>query len=168
MSPSEATRKWVENFVLPHGLCPFAAKPMLAGSVRFVDCTATEFDELIRHFLSEVLHLSETSNDQTSTSLITYSSALEDFEDFLDFEVAVEELRSEGGLDDLVQFAHFHPDYRFAGVPEDDPANATNRSPFPVLQLLRVAEMTTAIDEYPGNIEDIPNRNIALLRKLAQ
>lgn len=141
---------------------------MLAGSVRFVSCAATDFDEMIRHLLSEVLHLSETTNEKTSTTLITYAGALEDFEDFLDFEVAVEDICSEGGLDHLVQFAHFHPDYQFAGVPKNDPANATNRSPFPVLQLLRVAEMTAAIDGYQGDIEEIPARNIALLRKLAQ
>lgn len=167
MSPAEATREWVQNFVIRHNLCPFAAKPMLQNSVRFVSCDTTDFDEMIRHFLSEALLMTEQPATALMTTLIVYPQGLEQFEDFLDYEVAVEAVNEEAGLGSFIQFAHFHPGYIFASVPIDDPANATNRSPFPTLQLLRVAEMSQAIDNYP-NVEDIPQRNIALLRSLAK
>lgn len=167
MSPTKATRHWIENFVIRHNLCPFAAGPMRLQRVRFAEAPSNDFDALIRHYLEEALYLTEVPATEVMTSLIIYPDALADFEDFLDFKVAVEDINEQAGLPAIIQLAHFHPQYRFAGVPADDPANATNRSPFPVLQLLRVDEMSKAIDAFP-DVENIPDRNIALLRKLAQ
>ena len=167
MDHVQATRNWVETFVLKHNLCPFAAKPMLDGSVFFTECTATKQQELTQHFFSEVKHLSEQPASKLMTTLIVYPLALGDFYDFLDFIEAIEIKMSKADVDDFVQLAHFHPDYQFGGVPANDPANATNRSPYPVIQLLRVEEMSLAIDTYP-DVEGIPDRNVALLRKLAE
>ncbi|PHI18138.1 hypothetical protein CEQ90_19525 [Lewinellaceae bacterium SD302] len=167
LTATQSTKDWITNFVIHHNLCPFAARPMLRDTVRFVECEETDFDALIRHFLQESLYLTEVPAAKVMTTLLIYPKALEEFEEFLDFKVAVEEISEEAGLHAMIQLAHFHPDYQFAEVPADDPANATNRSPFPVLQLLRVDEMSKAIDAYP-DVENIPERNIELLRKLAR
>jgi len=37
----------------------------------------------------------------------------------------------------VIQVASFHPQYRFAGSAPDDVSNATNRSPYPTLHLIR-------------------------------
>lgn len=166
MDHIQATRHWVNTFVLKHNLCPFAHQPMLDKTVLFTECKATDFDELAKHFFAEVLRISEQPATEVMTTLIVYPNALADFYDFLDFIEAMEAKMSNVQADELVQLAHFHPDYQFGGVPATDPANATNRSPFPVIQLLRVEEMSAAIDAYP-DVDGIPDRNIALLRKLA-
>jgi hypothetical protein len=121
---------------------------------------------MAKHFFAEVMRISEEPANKVMTTLIVYPNALTDFYDFLDFIEAMETEMSNVQADELVQLAHFHPDYQFGGVPSNDPANATNRSPFPVIQLLRVEEMSQAIDAYP-DVDGIPDRNVALLRKLA-
>ena len=61
--------------------------------------------------------------------------------------------------------ASFHPDYCFEGEAEDDPANLTNRSPFPMFHLIREESLEKALQSYPDP-QVIPERNIALLREM--
>jgi len=53
-------------------------------------------------------------------------------------------LLSELGLEGTLQIASFHPDYCFADSEPDDAANYSNRSPFPMLHLLREASVSRA------------------------
>ena len=63
----------------------------------------------------------------------------------------------------IYQLASFHPEYCFAGEDETDAANYTNRSPYPMLHLIREASLEKALQNYP-DAELIPERNIALAR----
>ena len=54
-------------------------------------------------------------------------------------------------------------DPRFADVAADDPANHTNRSPYPMLHLLREQSVARAVAAHPDP-EAIPMRNAARLR----
>jgi hypothetical protein len=69
------------------------------------------------------------------------------------------------GFEGIYQVASFHPDYRFADADADDPANYTNRSPYPMLHLLREASLEHAIDNYPDP-DSIPENNIGKARSL--
>jgi hypothetical protein len=110
-----------------------------------------------------VQSLLETERSQTETNVLVFPEGLADFEDFLGFVGALEEFLSESGGDYYVQLAHFHPDYVFADVPADDPANATNRSPYPTVQLLRTQSVSEAVAAY-GDTSRIHERNVALFR----
>ncbi|MEM9836786.1 MAG: DUF1415 domain-containing protein [Bacteroidota bacterium] len=165
MDPIEATRNWVESFVVKLGLCPFAAQPMLENTVRFCACTSDVLAEQLTFVRQEISLLQRKSSQEIMTTMIVFPQGLTNFYDFLDFIEANEVQLSQLQLGDFVQLAHFHPHYMFAGVPPEDPANATNRSPFPVIHLLRVKEMSDAIKSYP-EVDKIPERNIALLRNL--
>lgn len=68
-------------------------------------------------------------------------------------------------LDGVYQIASFHPDYQFGGTQADDAENYTNRSPYPVLHLLREDSLEQVIADYP-DVDDIPERNIALMNEL--
>ena len=164
MSPEAAVEKWVREFVVGYSLCPFAAQPLREGRVRFTTCEEADPEAITRQFLSEVLLLSEHDAETLETSLIVYSKAWKDFEEFLAFIDLCEELLVAAEADELVQLAHFHPDYRFAGVAADDPGNLTNRSPYSCLQLIRVASVAQARNQY-ADIEKIPERNVALMRE---
>ncbi|MGD8812491.1 MAG: DUF1415 family protein, partial [Thioalkalispiraceae bacterium] len=59
----------------------------------------------------------------------------------------------------------FHPDYVFEGLTESDAANYTNRSPFPMLHLLREASLARVLEHYPDPAQ-IPERNISRARQL--
>ena len=63
------------------------------------------------------------------------------------------------------QLASFHPDYQFDGCDADDATNFTNRSPYPMLHILREDEVTKALDSYPSP-ETIPERNKQVCREL--
>ncbi len=65
----------------------------------------------------------------------------------------------------MLQLASFHPDYRFEGAEPDDPANYTNRSPYPMFHLIREASLAQALEGYT-NPQQIPRHNIEKMRKL--
>ena len=49
-----------------------------------------------------------------------------------------------------IQIASFHPEYQFAGTAPDDITNYTNRSRYPMLQLLREASVEKAVEAFPA------------------
>ena len=100
-----------------------------------------------------------------ATTLLVFANALQSFDDYLDLLADAQDLLHESGLEGVIQLASFHPDYRFEGEPVDDAANWTNRSPFPMLHLLREASVELAIAEF-GDTDAIPERNTARLRSL--
>ena len=167
MTPAEKTRRWVEDFVVHHSLCPFAARPLRRGLVDTVEIPGVDIETVFFAAWAQVQRLVVEEPDTVETILCVMTESLADFSTFLDFVATLEEYLEETGASELVQLAHFHPDYLFAGVAADDPGNETNRSPWPVVQLLRVESVAAAVAAYgAGAVEEIPERNVALLRRL--
>ncbi|MEO6361990.1 MAG: DUF1415 domain-containing protein [Caldimonas sp.] len=75
------------------------------------------------------------------TTLLICADALADFDEFNQFLDIADDAVRDAGLEGQIQIASFHPHYRFAGTDDGDITNATNRSPWPVLQLLREASI---------------------------
>jgi hypothetical protein len=166
MSPAKETMQWVEDFVIRHALCPFAALPFKEGRVGAEEIKSEDFEEAFYAALAQVQALLDQEPGALETSLLVFpGKLLANFETFLDFVYTFEEALAETGADELIQLAHFHPDYCFENVAEDDPGNLTNRAPFPVLQLLRTGSVATAVAAYP-DVDFIPERNVALMREL--
>jgi len=69
------------------------------------------------------------------------------------------------GLEGVIQVASFHPQYRFAGSAPDDVSNATNRSPYPTLHLIREDSIDRAVAAFP-QAEAIFQANIATMQRL--
>ena len=65
----------------------------------------------------------------------------------------------------MIQVASFHPRFQFADTEPDDVTNATNRSPYPTLHLLREDSVDRAVAAFP-EAEAIFERNMATLEKL--
>ena len=159
----EQSKKWIEQFVIALNLCPFAGVPFRKDQIRYVVEEAETEELLLKSVLSELAYLYGVPAFETETTLIIYSNALKDFLDYNDFVGVAESLLEEANLNGVIQIASFHPNYQFAGVPVDDPANYTNRSPYPMLHLLRESSITNAVDTYP-EVDAIPERNMQLLR----
>ena len=102
--------------------------------------------------------------ENIETTLIIFPNHFADFEDYLDLVDLVEDLSVEQGYEGVYQIASFHPEYCFAGAEEEDPANYTNRSPYPMLHLLREESITRAVEHYKDP-EGIPERNMAFAKK---
>lgn len=157
------TLDWVSEHVVGLGLCPFAAKPLRDGLIEVEICAHSIHEDIFYWAGAQVQYLLQKSEERVETTLLVIPDALSDFEDFLGMVGALEALLGDSGADEWVQLAHFHPDYVFAGVAADDPANATNRSPYPTIQLLRATSVARAVATHP-DVEGIPARNMALLR----
>lgn len=161
----EDTRRWVEDFVVRHELCPFAAGPLKAGAVRFVVCEAAAPGLILDALLAELERLDPAASPATTLLVLPQGPA--DFEDFLDLLAAGEALLEDCGYAGRLQLAAFHPAWVFAEADPEDPANAVNRAPHPTLHVLRWEDVRRAVDHHPDTAA-IPTRNAALLRSLAR
>ncbi|MCC5882851.1 MAG: DUF1415 domain-containing protein [Halomonas sp.] len=156
-----ATRAWVEHFVVAHNVCPFARRELVGETIRFVEVSASQWEPALVALIDECRRLDEAP--AIETTLMVLRSGLEDFDDYLDFLAVAEALMAEQGYEGVYQLASFHPDYCFEVAEADDAANYTNRSPWPMLHLLREAGLELALAHYPDP-EAIPERNIEYLR----
>ncbi|HYF60209.1 MAG TPA: DUF1415 domain-containing protein [Burkholderiaceae bacterium] len=159
------TRAWVERAVIGLNLCPFAKAPQRKGQVRYVLSAATDEDALCADLLDELRRLAAASAEEIETTLLIHPGVLGDFLDFNDFLGVAEAAVAELGLEGVLQVASFHPDYRFEDADEDDVANATNRSPFPTLHLLREESIDRAVEAFP-DAEAIYEANIQTMEML--
>ncbi len=161
METLECTKNWIDLVVIQHGLCPFAAKPFLEGAIRYRVVDTAELDSALHSYVEELRCLSET--DTIETTLIVFDTAFTDFDDFLDFIAMAEQLIEDLSYHQQFLLAHFHPEYQFDGLEFDDVANYSNRSPKPILQLLRQRSIDDAVSK-EVDLATIPKRNIEVLR----
>lgn len=158
------TRCWVKNIVIAHNFCPFARAPFEAGKVHIAVSNAGDFATALTDLVEECLRLD--ADPGIETTLVVYSTAFEAFGDFLDLIDLANRLLAMQHYEGIYQIAHFHPGYRFAGSTENDPANDTNRSPYPTLHIIRESSLAKAVASHP-NTTAIPHRNIRHARKEA-
>jgi len=151
------TEAWINKVVIGCNFCPFAAKTMLQKSVRFVVLREASEEIILTTLAFELQYLDQ--NADAETTLIILPDHFEDFETYLDQVDLSEELLITLGYEGVYQLATFHPHYIFAESYEEDPANYTNRSIYPMLHILREDSISKAIDNYP-DAGGIPQRNV--------
>lgn len=159
------TRAWVDRFVIGLNLCPFAKAVQAKQQVRYVVSSATSGDELLDALAEEMHRLVATDAEEVDTTMLIHPLVLQDFLDFNDFLGLADDLVEELGYAGTLQVASFHPRYQFAGTSPDDPGNASNRSPYPVLHLLREDSVDRAVAAFP-EAETIYEKNIRTLEEL--
>jgi len=161
----EATRVWIERAVIGLNLCPFARMPFQQGRVRFRVSQAHDAEDVLDDLCGELQSLHAADPLDCETTLLILPHAFADFLDFNDFldqaDAAIDVLRLEGEI----QVASFHPDFCFADTAPDDIENCTNRSPCPILHLLREDSIERAVTAVADS-EDIYRRNVETLRRL--
>ncbi|XKE44445.1 DUF1415 domain-containing protein [Halomonas organivorans] len=157
----DATRAWVETFVVGLEVCPFAGREVARDSIRYVAVDASDPAAALMRLVEECWHLD--GHPETETTLVVLTGGLEDFDDYLDVLGLAEALLVEQGYEGVYQLASFHPDYRFEGEAEGAPRNFTNRSPWPIWHLIREAGLERALAHYPDP-EAIPERNKARMQ----
>ncbi|MEZ5503012.1 MAG: DUF1415 domain-containing protein [Halioglobus sp.] len=157
-----AVRRWLAEFVVGLNLCPYARPLMGAANLRIVICGVSDETVLRRAFLRELDLLQCSIERDIATTLLAFSEALQDFQEYLRFLAGAQELLVESGLEGVVQLASFHPHYRFAGETPGAASHYSNRSPYPIIHLLREDMLTRAVQE-AGDPYRIPDRNIQTL-----
>jgi hypothetical protein len=162
---THAVRRWLESLVIELNLCPFAKRELVKDRVRFVATQATTEDALLSALRDELELLQRDA--KIETTLLIHPQVLQKFSDYNQFLSAAESLVAGMQLEGVFQVASFHPDYQFAGTSRDDAENYTNRSPYPLLHLLREASLERVIDE-TLDVEQIPVRNIEVMNQIGR
>jgi len=160
------TREWVEKAVIGLNLCPFARAVWVKDQVRVVVSRARHVDAFLDDLDRELDLLATTPAEQIDTTLLVHPTLFPDFEVFNDFLGVVDDVVAEHELEGVIQVAPFHPQFRFDGTEPDDITNATNRSPFPILHLLREDSVERAVATDAGDADAIVERNLQTLRDL--
>jgi hypothetical protein len=161
----EATRKWLEKVVLGLNLCPFAKRPYTRETIRYVVLISESPSDLSEMLEVELTFLAESDPEELETTLLIHPNCLLDFNDYNDYLEDADQLLVDLELEGEIQIASFHPQYQFADTEPEDPENYTNRSPYPMLHLLREDSISWAVDTFP-EAENIPEQNIAMMNKL--
>lgn len=159
------TKAWLVHAVIGLNLCPFAKAVHVKNQIRYAVTEAVTPEELHAALVAELTILRDADPDALDTTLLVHPQVLTDFVEYNEFldtaDAAVEDLELEG----IIQIASFHPDYQFAGTEPDDIENCTNRSPYPILHLLREKSIDSAVKAFP-DASEIFEKNIATLHGL--
>ena len=157
---TEAVRQWVKTIVVGLNLCPFAKDELINNRIRFAVTEATTEEQLLADLQAELELLDIEATIETT--LLIHPNVLVGFGAYNQFLNYSDDLLGQMAWEGIYQIASFHPDYQFGGTEPDDAENYTNKSPYPMLHLLREASLERAIAGYP-NAEQIPEHNIALM-----
>ena len=163
--PISRVKNWLEKVVIGLNFCPFAKKEFERQSIRYcLDSSENQADSLSR-LIEELTLLDNDANIETT--LLIYPKSYQQFDDYLDWLELASSLVAQGGYRGIYQLASFHPDYCFADESPDDPANYTNRSPYPIIHILREASLSKVLNTFTDP-ESIPERNIAKARQMGK
>jgi hypothetical protein len=160
-----ATRVWLEKAVIGLNLCPFAKPVHLRNRIRYFVSAARSPMRLREDLMAELRTLAAADPETCETTLLIHPHALTHFPDYNDFLAQADDVVAELELQGVIQVASFHPAYQFEDTGPDDIENYTNRSPYPMLHLLRESSVERAVTSHPDTTI-IYRTNIETLRGL--
>lgn len=158
-----SVRRWLESLVVARNLCPFAKRELVNDRVRFVVTRTAAETQLLQVLQDELQRLNGSA--AIETTLLIHPDVLRNFYDYNQFLEDCDRLLVRMNLDGVFQVASFHPDYQFSGTEPDDAENFSNRSPYPLLHILRESSVERAVASH-ADIEQIPRSNIEALNRV--
>ena len=157
------TMAWICSFIIEYNICPFAKHTVNQETLAIDIVQPSNVEQALETMMSTIVRMD--NDTKIETVLLLFPDMFSSFDDYLDFVSLAEELLSLSGYDGIYQLATFHPNYCFADVLATDVSNYTNRSPYPMLHILRESSIEKAIDYY-GDTSNIPDNNIATMHQL--
>jgi hypothetical protein len=157
------TQRWIQSFVLDLNLCPFAHGVTARDGIRYTACENEALQDILHALHDEMEWLD--SDPETETSFLILTSGMRDFSDFNDYLAMAQELLTMMNWVGRYQLVGFHPHHQFDATDPEDAANYTNRSPYPMVHILRESSVTQAVDA-AEDIALIPERNTDTLNQL--
>ncbi len=157
------TKQWINSFIIEYNICPFARRAFINKQIYFAVIESISIENCLYDVFVECQRL-DNQKDIETTFLI-FPDYFDHFDEFLNFLALSEELLKLHSYEGIYQLASFHPAYCFENTTKQDPENFTNKSPYPMLHLIREASVSKAISSFP-HPELIPQNNIDLTRKL--
>ena len=163
----QVTQAWLQYAVIGLNLCPFAKSVYVKNQIEYQVSATSDENMLLDELKLALIKLIETPASTIDTSLLIHPYVLHDFLDYNDFLYQADDLLHDLKLDGVLQIASFHPDYQFADENKEDMSHCTNRSPYPMLHLLREDSLDQAISAKP-EWEEIVENNISTMNNLGQ
>ena len=159
----QQTIAWLRSFIIEYNICPFAKHTVNQETIAIDIVQPDNLEQALEIMMSTLVLMDK--NAEIETVLLVFSELFSNFDDYLDFVFLAEELLLLSCYEGIYQLATFHPNYCFADILATDVSNYTNRSPYPMLHILRESSIEKAIDYY-GDTHKIPENNIAMMHKL--
>ena len=157
------SQRWLEEVVIAHNFCPFAKREFIKKSIHFDVIPHTKTEECLESLITACEQLDNDASIETM--LLILPNGFNNFEDYLDLVDYADRLLEAQNYEGIYQLASFHPDYCFDESEPNDPANYTNRSPYPMLHLLREASIERVLESVEDP-EAIPLNNIERAKSL--
>lgn len=140
-------RTWVNDVVIGLNLCPFAKSVFESKLIRFSETSLITENGSGDFFLDELAIIQNADPKEISTSILSFNKWDISFYDFNDFVGWAESILEEVGLDEQFQLVIFHPHFHFENLELNDRANLVNKSPVPVIHILRTLEVEMSLKE---------------------
>ncbi len=138
-------KNWVTDVVIGLNLCPFARPVFESGKIRMSETDLISEDEAAEFFLDELAIIQNAEASEISTTLLAFNKWNINFYDFNDFVGWAESILEEVGLDEHFQLVVFHPEFHFEDLDLTHRANLVNKSPVPVIHILRSIEVELSL-----------------------
>jgi len=156
-----ATKAWLDDIVIGLNFCPFAKKEVVNKTIHYCVSPHQQIKPALAELIKECQYLQ--SNDKVETTLIIFEQGFRSFERYLDLVDYANDLLADRAFEGVFQLASMHPEYCFGGVDYDDTSNFTNRSPYPMIHIIREASMARVLSVYKQP-EKIPENNIKVAK----
>lgn len=157
-----ATKHWLADIIIGLNFCPFAKKEFVNNTIHYHLSKNEQVKSALQEFIEQCQYLQE--HDELETTLIIYEQGFRGFERYLDLVDYANDLLEDSGFEGVFQLASMHPEYVFDGEDFDEASNYTNRSPYPMIHLIREASMAKVLGVY-SEPEKIPENNIILAKQ---
>lgn len=154
-----ATKQWLDEIIIGLNICPFAKKEFVNKTIHYHLSSTEQVKAALHELIEQCQYLQQ--HDELETTLIIYENGFRHFERYLDLLDLANDLLIASGFEGVFQLASMHPEYCFADADFDDASNFTNRSPYPIIHIIREASMAKVLSVYKEP-EKIPENNIAL------
>jgi len=158
----KATKQWLEHVIIGLNFCPFAKKEFVNNTICYHESSANQVKPALVEIVEQCRYLQ--AHPEVETTLILYGEGFRSFARYLDLVDYANDLLVDSGFEGVFQLASMHPEYCFDGEDYDDASNFTNRSPFPLVHIIREASMERVLSVY-NEPEKIPENNIKLTHR---
>lgn len=149
--------------VIGLNLCPFASQVVSDNSIDYTVADGNNLEQHLQQVADCFTKLDKTKGIETS--LVIFPHSYQRFDDYLELLYLANLLLEDLDYSGIYQLASFHPRYLFEGSTEQDASNFSNRSPYPMLHVIREGSLEKAIASYE-NIEQVPQININTLQQI--
>jgi hypothetical protein len=155
----DATKQWLDEIIIGLNFCPFAKKEFVNNTICYHKSEAVQIKPALNTLIEQCHYLQD--HKEIETTLLIFTEGFRSFDRYLDLVDYANDLLIESGFEGIFQLASMHPEYCFADDDFDAATNFTNRSPYPMLHIIREESMARVLAIYKEP-EKIPEQNMAL------